>query len=88
MNLLDEIKHPQLMEIGRKLQQFCDALSAHDTRHTTEWLAAMQVLARTFLVSIQTASVRFMHILGLTQVFKFILEIAFGQSMHWMKRRV
>jgi hypothetical protein len=46
MNLLDEIKHPRLMKIGRKLQRFCSALSGHDTRHTTEWLAAMQELAQ------------------------------------------
>jgi len=60
MNLLDEIKHPRLMEIGRKLQRFYDTLSAHDTRHTTEWLAAMQELAQN-LSSLNSNSISPIH---------------------------
>jgi hypothetical protein len=46
MKLLDEIKQPRLMETGMKLQRFCDALSSHNVRHVTEWLAAIQELAQ------------------------------------------
>jgi hypothetical protein len=45
MNLLDEIKQPRLVEIGRRLQRFYEALGSHNTRLTTEWLAAVKELA-------------------------------------------
>lgn len=45
MNLLDEIKPPRLVEIGRRLHRFCEALGSHNTRQTTEWLAAVRELA-------------------------------------------
>lgn len=45
-NLLDKITHPQLVEIGEKLQRFCDNLGDRHAGHSTEWLAAMQELAQ------------------------------------------
>ncbi|KAH8663097.1 glycosyltransferase family 4 protein [Tricladium varicosporioides] len=46
MKLLDEMKQPALLEIGRKLQKFCDALGGHDSGHMSDWLAAIQELAQ------------------------------------------
>ncbi|KAF4637772.1 hypothetical protein G7Y89_g291 [Cudoniella acicularis] len=45
MKLLDEMKQPVLHQIGRKLQEFCDALSGKDTGQMSDWLAAIQELA-------------------------------------------
>ena len=46
MNLLDEIKIPRLVEIGSRLQRFCETLGSQHAHQTTEWLAAMKELAQ------------------------------------------
>lgn len=58
--LLDEIKEEKLLEIGIRLQLFCDALDDHKISGISDWLAAVEVLAQqlTTQVTKVTKSVR------------------------------